>query len=240
MTDSIQRLFAKLPAPTDRMFVWLVPTALLLAATLFAIPWLRRLGAEWRLRRNLRGLGNQTLRNVLFPDGIDGTVWIEQLSLTPTGIRLLNLKRYPGLIYGAEHIETWTQVVNGRSYPFPNPLLPMEREIMAVRALVPETPISGCVVFSHESEFPKGRPAGVWLLDDLVKETPTEKGDPPAALQQAWATLSGAAQPPAPTSRHGNDSFGGSDRRPAGQLSASILALAAVLWLIWWLLLYPG
>ncbi|MEJ2643621.1 MAG: nuclease-related domain-containing protein [Gammaproteobacteria bacterium] len=239
MTAPIQRLLEKLPSPTDRLFVWLVPAVLALAALAFAVPWLRRVATEWRLRRNLQRLGTQTLRNVLFPDGMDGTVWIEQLSLTAGGILLLSLKRYPGLIYGAAAIDTWTQVINGRSYPFPNPLPSLHGDVVAVQALVPGTPVTGCVVFTRESEFPKGKPEGVWLLEELVEDQRADPREPSAALRDKWTRLREAAQTPAAAHRD-QAPFGEPDKRPAGALSASILLLAAVLWLVWWLLVYPG
>jgi len=239
MTDQIHRLLDKLPSPTDRLFVWLVPSVLLLAALAFAVPWLRRVVTEWRLRRNLQRLGTQTLSNVLFPDGMDGTVWIEQLSLTAGGMLLLSLKRYPGLIYGGETIDTWTQIVNGRSYSFPNPLPALHGDVVAVQALVPGTPVSGRVVFTRESEFPKGKPEGVWLLEEVVEEQRADPRQPSTALLDTWARLRAAAQAPAAS---GKDQipFGRPDKRPAGALSASLLVLAAVLWLVWWLLVYPS
>ncbi|MGA7801298.1 MAG: nuclease-related domain-containing protein [Gammaproteobacteria bacterium] len=240
MTDPIHRLLERLPSPTDRLFVWLVPAVLLLAAALFATPRLRRMATEWRLRRNLRRLGTDTLRDVLFPDGMDGTVWVEQLSLTPAGIMLLSLKRYPGLIYCAESIDTWTQVINGRSYPFPNPLPSLQGEVVAIQAIVPGTPVGGRVVFTHESEFPKGKPQGVWSLDELLEELRADAREPSAALRQAWARLRDRAQSPVTAGKAPHAPFGGTDDRPAGALSASILVLAATLWLVWWLLIYPG
>jgi hypothetical protein len=152
---------------------------------------------ERRMRRHIEQCGLDFVKNAVLPDGMDGVTHIDYLLLTPTGIVVADLKRYQGILFGAEHIDQWTQVLGQKSFKFANPLFKNELDVMAVKAQVPSTNVTGRVIFSEEGDFPKGIPTGVSRLGDLKSDlgggVPPRPGDEvPAALAAAWATLRAA------------------------------------------------
>lgn len=140
------------------------------------------------IKRAVKRLGAKTLSDISLPDGIDGEVFIDYLVLTPDDIKVISVKRYPGLIYGGEQLQNWTQVVNNRNHSFPNPLYEMRLKIMAVMAIVPNVPVNGLTLFCDNSRFPTNKPPGVLNVQD-IGATPDKKPIPPDLLS-SWGVLS--------------------------------------------------
>lgn len=213
--------------------VWGVPVVLWTLALVLVAPALRRRFRAYRLNRRLRRLGQDALEGVLVDNGLDGTTWIDYLLLRPEGIVLLELKAYRGLIFGAEAIDNWTQVLGTRSFKFPNPLTKHRNDLLAVRALVPDVPVFGRLVFSGGSEFPKGIPQGVVSLDMLWEEFGAPSGDVDPALRAAWSHLQASAVRPPGMSRHGDLLDAPQANRAGGVARAALLALLGVVWVAW-------
>ncbi|MBN1378234.1 MAG: NERD domain-containing protein [Gammaproteobacteria bacterium] len=133
---------------------------------------LKRFLADHHIRAHIKKLGNKTLSNIRVPDGVDGELFIEHLVLNGDKIIVVDVKRYDGLIYAGEQLDTWTQVVNRRNFQFANPLLQMKNYIIAVQSLVPNLDVEGAVLFAGRSYFPKRVPDGVLTLDDIPKQPP--------------------------------------------------------------------
>ncbi|HKK14683.1 MAG TPA: nuclease-related domain-containing protein [Gammaproteobacteria bacterium] len=234
MPDLLQRVSEQVPAGIDRVLMWAPPVLLVAAAGLLLAPLIGPWLGAWRIRRTVRRMASAVMQDVVLPDGVEGTVWIDFLALTPEGIQVLQLKRYPGLIFGGRTIEHWTQVVNRRSHPFPNPLQSLHTDVLAVQSLLsPEVPVQGRVLFTPESRFPRGRPDGVALLQELTAR-PRKAKTPPASLQQAWDALQGAAQPAA-SAREVRKTLPGAEGRTTRLLPALLLLLLAAVWTGWWL-----
>lgn len=140
------------------------------------------------IKRAIHRLGVKTLSDVKLPDGVDGEIFIDYLVLTPEDIKVISVKRYPGLIYGGEQLQDWTQVVNNRNHNFPNPLYEMKLKIMAVKAIVPNVPVNGLTLFCDDSRFPTNKPEGVLNVRDIVTK-PDKKPVPPDLLT-SWGILS--------------------------------------------------
>lgn len=117
--------------------------------------------SDWHLSRTIKKLGHDVLQNVILADGMDGTVYIDNLVLMPDRALVVSVGRYQGAVFASENIDVWTQVVGNRSYKFNNPLLKLEQDIAAVRAHFPKINISGVLVFSNGVDFPKGKPDNV-------------------------------------------------------------------------------
>ncbi len=130
---------------------------------------IKRSYADWRLSQTVRKLGHDVMQNIILSDGMDGTVYIDNLVLMPDGIMVVSVGRYQGAVFASENIDIWTQVVGQRSYKFSNPLLKLEQDIAAVRAHVPKINTTGILVFSTDVDFPKGKPDNVISVDE-VKE----------------------------------------------------------------------
>lgn len=134
-------------------------------ALTLAVPLLlriyRRDAEQRRVARLIRNLNTEFLKNVGFPDGMDGNIFVDYLVLTPSGILVIDLQDYAGFIFGAANIDQWTQMVRRRGFKFENPLHQNAWRVQAVQALVKDAPVLGRVVFSSVSQFPKGVPEGV-------------------------------------------------------------------------------
>ncbi|MDH3714312.1 MAG: NERD domain-containing protein [Gammaproteobacteria bacterium] len=165
------------------------------AAVVIVAPWLlraplRRYLDARRIRRAIRSLGAKVASDVVIPDGLDGTVNIDYLVMTPAYLLVVLVRRYPGAIFGAEKIDQWAQVMRKGSYKFANPLTELQDIVAVVRNQLPSVPVKGAVLFDQDSVFPKGKPDGVLHLPDIDAETKhTPLSDVPDELQRAWSTL---------------------------------------------------
>ena len=148
---------------------------------------LRHWRQERQIARAVKRMGVRVMGNVRLPDGLGGEVLIEHLLLGTDAILVVNVKRFEGLIFGSEHTDEWTQVINTRSYRFPNPDDYLQLQINAVRAIVPKTAVRGVHLFAHEARFPKGKPASVLLLKELEDRVRRPKmKDVSKDLRVAW------------------------------------------------------
>ncbi len=155
---------------------WVGPVLLVVFALWLVAPlWRRRMHAT-RQRRAIERLASACVRDAVFPNGVDGMTQVDYLLLTATGIVVADVKRYQGYLFGGENIKQWTQILDKRSYKFPNPLFKNEMDVMAVCEQVPGTPVTGRVIFAGEGHFPKGRPERVSLLDTLAGDLGLEVG----------------------------------------------------------------
>lgn len=138
---------------------------------------------DLKTRRVLNRLGQAQRRNVRCPDGIDGYHDIERLVLTPSGVSLIQMVRYPGLIFCGEDIDEWTQMIDGKSYRFANPLVELNHAVNTVRVKLPKVPVDGYLLFDHRATFPRGKPESVFQIDSIPAVL---KRDRKAKLNPAW------------------------------------------------------
>ena len=107
------------------------------------------------------------IKNIIIPDGIGGLLEIEHLILMERGLLLIETYPMSGNMFGAETIDQWTQLIDGRSYKFANPLRRIRTSRQALMVLAPNVPIFCRVVFNADSVFPKGKPDEVSVLSSL-------------------------------------------------------------------------
>lgn len=156
-------------------------------------------------------LGVKYLRDVAFPDGVDGLVFIDYLLLVPNSFVVLNIQHDKGHLFGGETIDQWSQVINNKTYKFTNPLYANQNACQAVlwnlQHNIPANIASaeaqwgmhGWVVFSNSGNFPKGIPANVSMIDELKTNLAslieTKEVDGKNAIsenqQKAWDALHG-------------------------------------------------
>jgi len=184
---------AKITAELSRLTfeAWLFVVICVVLALAFA--WLiwNGLRNRGRLQRVLRKLGCEFRHDHVIPDGVGGQIHLDYLLLTAKGLVVLDVKNYRGILFGAEHIPVWTQMVRGGSYKFTNPLPQNALRVQAVKLLVADVPVRGRVVFTQEGHFTKGWPAGVSLLESLQQDLglTVPPDTVPAAYRDAWAYL---------------------------------------------------
>ena len=114
-------------------------------------------------------LGFKQLKDIIIDDGMDGTIQIERVFLTSKGIFTLSSNFLTGNIFGDDRIDTWAQVIEKRTYRFPNPLFNFEHTLSALKHHFSDLPVYGKILFVGECTFPTGQPAGALLVDDLEK-----------------------------------------------------------------------
>jgi len=154
--------------------------------------------ADWRLFQTVKKLGHEVMQNIILADGMDGTVYIDNLVLMPDGIMVVSVGRYQGAVFASENIDIWTQVVGQRSYKFSNPLLKLEQDIAAVRAHLPKINTIGILIFSADVNFPKGKPDNVISMDEAKQRfAGAHDKQVTAELLAAWKEIKNKIQPEA-------------------------------------------
>lgn len=166
---------------------WGVPLGLLLIAMLLLLPWLRQRIAQRRLEKCIAAVGVAQLKHVLIDDGMGGQSFYERLLLTPQGIIALSTNRRNGIIFGGERMDTWAQVLGKRTIRFSNPLYHIDAQLSTLRYHLPKAEVSGTVLFVGNCSFPKGKPEGVWMREDLMALARGEQSQPLKPQHQtAW------------------------------------------------------
>ena len=97
---------------------WTVAAILLLIGVSLQKVWIKEYLGEWKLNRVLRSIRIESLHNIVIPDEMDGKIFIENLILMPNKMLLLGVKKYRGVIFAADKIDLWTQVLGNKSYKF--------------------------------------------------------------------------------------------------------------------------
>ena len=233
MTDILQRATDYSFQYEAELMTWTPVIVLLVLALIFSYTSLRNWLNEQKLNRCIRHLGVEVKRFLTLPDGIDGRVLIENIVLTPQGIYILPIKRYCGIIFAADRIETWTQVVGKRSYKFPNPLPELDAYIMAVRTLLPAVNVEGRILVTSDAQFPKGKPDRVIPISKISKEFVIDKGEVSDQLREAWSKLIAAGLDFNLEEKKAMQHFDAESGNGSLNWVSISLVMAAVGWLVW-------
>ena len=171
------------------LMTWTIVILIVILGLLLQGAWIKEYVCEWQLNRLLKNTGSESLHNVTIPDGLDGKIFIEYLILTPKRILLLGVKKYQGLIFAAEKIDLWTQVIGNKSYKFENPLRQLENDTVALNSIIEYSKIEGKVLFINGSKFPKGKPDNVVSISDVKEWRDDKVLDISEALRTDWKHL---------------------------------------------------
>ncbi|WP_029132190.1 nuclease-related domain-containing protein [Sedimenticola selenatireducens] len=175
---------------TPMQYQWLVVALSAIALLILVIVFRRRLVASLKQRQigqAIRRLGPKVHHDLLVPDGIDGVLVADYVVLTHKGILLVTVNWYEGNIFGGKDTDQWTQVLRGTSHRFNNPLHELQLICATVRSLVPNIPVSGIVLFAGDCAFPKDKPDGACLVNDLPRRR--RKQVVPPRFETAWELL---------------------------------------------------
>ena len=138
----------------------------------------------------IRKISKHYMRNVIVPDAVEGSSFIDWLVLTPRGVLIISQKPYKGVIFAAENISHWTQVIDRRSYSFDNPLRQLEVDVVTIKSMIPGISVKGYVVFDRDSYFPKGKPKIVLTLKEIKQNISVfREGNISEELLAAWQKL---------------------------------------------------
>jgi len=151
----------------------------------------RRNQHKRQINKLIKDLSHKSLRNVLFPDSIDGQIWIDCLLLTDGGLIVLDIRDYIGRLFGGDNINEWTQMIGARSHKFANPLLELPARVNAVQEVVGDVPVIGHIVFTHRGAFQKGKPDGVYMIDEVFEHLShfLRPALPADKLDKAWQDI---------------------------------------------------
>jgi hypothetical protein len=130
----------------------------------------KALTANARIKKIVDEYQRDEIKSFIIPDGIGGLIEIEHLVLLDKGLLLIEHYPISGNLFGAEKIDLWTQIVDGRSYKFANPLRHIRTQRQAIKALLPNIPIFCRVIFTADSIFPKGKPEEVSIVESLDED----------------------------------------------------------------------
>lgn len=143
----------------------------ILSSALIALLWKKRkLSPTAQMELILQPVKRDEVKEIIIPDGIGGLLEIEHLILVEQGLLLIETYSISGNLFGADQIDEWTQVVDGRSFKFANPLWRIHTARQALKLLAPNVPIFCKVVFIADSHFPKGKPEEVSILSSLTED----------------------------------------------------------------------
>jgi len=204
---------------------------LIFLLSLSLLPAFRKILKERKINRTIQHLGSQHLKQVILPDSMGGSVFLDYMVLGKDSIILVILKKFRGTIFCAENIDQWTQLIGNRSYKFPNTLQQLDSDIMSVNSLVKDINVSGLVVFSSECEFPKGKPEQVKSISE-IKKTVTDIQLHSEKLLNAWYKLKELSQSHLSTQSFADNYFKEQDSKINFTLPI-LLSVTIVAWLVW-------
>ncbi len=208
----------------------IVSIVLALAFFISLRPVLRKYLKDRKVNKSIQRLGSQYLKQVILPDGVGGSVFLDYLILAQNAIILIILKNFRGSIFCADNIEQWTQLIGNKSYKFPNILRQLDSDISSISSLAKGVDVTGLVVFSSDCEFPKGKPEQVKSIMELTtKEVDQQLHS--EKLLNAWYSLKEKAGNHLSTQSFAEDYFKDKDV-PTNYLLPVILFLALISWLV--------
>jgi Nuclease-related domain len=147
--------------------------------------------SSYQLATILKPYIRDEIKDFIIPDGVGGLLEIEQLVLLDQGILLIQTYPISGNLFGADFIDEWTQIIDGKSFKFPNPLQHIRTSSYALKVLAPTVPIFCRIVFTGNSVFPKGKPDEVSVLSSLGDDLKTLNNSPVIIekAQHSWGRL---------------------------------------------------
>jgi len=177
-----------LPIPQSWL---LVAAAVLLGVALGVViswgwRWYRQRRERLQRRRRIESVSVDHLRDMSLPDGSGGVLHIDYLLLTARGLLILDVRDVVGNVFGSDPMVEWTVMQGARRFTFANPQGGMYDRIAALKSLVDDIPVEGCIVFGRGSAFPKGLPRMTLREESLEAEFPLGDRSQAEQLVEAW------------------------------------------------------
>jgi hypothetical protein len=139
------------------------------------------------------------LRNVLVPDGNGGDFHLDFLLLTSRGVVVIDMRDITGNVFGGDQMTAWTLMDGASRSTFTNPQAGLYDRIASVKALSPDTPVEGRIVFTRRAKFPKGLPRHTVMLESVAAEFPrlgaAELEIAVSKYRDGWGRIKEAAKP---------------------------------------------
>ena len=159
--------------------------------------WVIRARRPRSIAKLLSAISFEKLENVVLPKADEGEIHIEHILLTQGGLYVIDPKEIRGIVFGSDKMHDWTVLDDRRRYTIANPQGPLFDRVAAVRQIVKNIPVKGCILFGAEADFSKGRPAHVYTEEMLRNELPSIDGARASQLRASfdaeWQKLRDAA-----------------------------------------------
>jgi len=144
------------------------------------------------IAKTLKSSVTDVVSSVSLFDAAEGEFHYDHICLTPSGIVVVDIKDFRGLLFGGTNTDQWTQVIGSRSYKFENPLYHNREKIQTIKTLIDEEiPVYGCVIFTNAGSFPKDQPEGVFIHDKFEQEFEYAQNDKsvPPKYDEVWLKI---------------------------------------------------
>ena len=195
------------------------------------IPNLQVLINERKVNKAIHNIGSQYLKQVILPDGMGGSIFLDYVVLAQNSITLVILKKFRGTIFCADNIDQWTQLVGNKSYKFPNILQQLDSDISSVKMLAKDVEVTGLVIFPSDCDFPKGRPEQVKKISEL-ETSGIDKQLHSETLLNAWYKLKDSTINHSSTQSFADDYFKVQNIKKDYSISIVLMCVLTA-WLVW-------
>lgn len=181
------------------MHPMLVPVGLgfLIISLMVAFFWRRTKSIQSQIDKLLAPYEKSNVKQVIIPDGVGGLIEIEQMVLVRQGLVVLQTYPISGQLFGAEKIDQWTQLLDGHSYKFSNPLNHLRNIQQSLKMIAPKLPVFTYAIFTADSHFPKGKPENVTIMSRLQEDILPLFDEAPLTeqqLQHYWQSVARIAR----------------------------------------------
>lgn len=190
---SLNQVFSGLiPGVSGTLLLWILVTAIVvgIGVTLYYFKYSRTVSSGAKaIAKTLKSSVPDLLSSVSLVDATEGEFHYDHICLTPSGIVVVDIKDFRGLLFGGTNTDQWTQVIGSRSYKFENPLYHNREKIQTIKTLIDdEIPVYGCVIFTNAGSFPKDQPEGVFRHDKFEQEFEYAQNDKsvPPKYDEVW------------------------------------------------------
>ncbi len=130
------------------------------------------------VRRTIRRISHDCLRDIVLPDGIEGSVHIDYLLLTSRGLLVLDVKDIVGAVFAGDNMDQWTVMAEGRRYSIPNPQTAALRRVSAVREIARDIPVHGRIAITPTASYANTPPTSATTLTALADEFDKDTDSP--------------------------------------------------------------
>ncbi len=155
------------------------------------------------LNRALRRHADAVVEDLAVPDGMDGLLFIDRFVRCGGRLVAMKLVEREGHIFGADGLEEWTSIHQMTTRKFPNPVAALTQAVRLIRHATGFEDVEAWAVFGRAADFPKGRPQGVVLIDELasrlaeLKAQASSETAAQAAFEKAKSLAEGSDETPA-------------------------------------------
>ncbi len=182
MQLTVDDVLQRMDSPQNRLIGASVLVVYGVAALLYVLRTVRRRRERRRLHEAIIATSVEYLRDVLVPDGMEGSMHVDYLLLTSRGVVVIDLRNVKGNIFGGDQMTEWTVMSSADRATFPNPQHALYDRVAAVKQFAGDLPVEGRVLFTRKGRFPKGLPRWTLMVDSLGAEFPP----PDSEATQNW------------------------------------------------------